>query len=84
MCAFQYKCQMNILLSLLAFTALATVIETDTTNLRYSQPTSQQHISPQHQTSRFLSLVTVLHIICGSSLHCSPDDGHIDARNMLR
>jgi hypothetical protein len=26
----------------------------------------------------------VLHILCGSSLHCSLDDGHIDARNMLR
>jgi hypothetical protein len=28
--------------------------------------------------------VTVLNIICGSSLLCTPDDGHIDARNMLR
>jgi hypothetical protein len=25
----------------------------------------------------------VLHTICGSSLLCTPDDGHIDARNML-
>jgi hypothetical protein len=28
--------------------------------------------------------IPVLHIVCGSSLQCSPDDGHIDARNMLR
>jgi hypothetical protein len=28
--------------------------------------------------------IPVLHIICGSSLHCTPDDGHTDARNMLR
>jgi hypothetical protein len=28
--------------------------------------------------------VTVLHIICGSSLLFTPDDGYIDARNMLR
>jgi hypothetical protein len=27
--------------------------------------------------------IPVLDIICGSSLHCTPDDGHIDARNML-
>jgi hypothetical protein len=40
--------------------------------------------SPQHQTSWFVSVVTVQHITCGSSLHCTPDDGHIDARNMLR
>jgi hypothetical protein len=28
--------------------------------------------------------IPVLHIICGSSLLCTPYDGHIDARNMLR
>jgi hypothetical protein len=27
--------------------------------------------------------IPVLDIICGSSLYCTPDDGHIDARNML-
>jgi hypothetical protein len=30
------------------------------------------------------SAFTVLHIICCSSPLCNPDDGHIDARNMLR
>jgi hypothetical protein len=28
--------------------------------------------------------IPVLYIIYGSSLHCTPDDGHTDARNMLR
>ena len=34
---------------------------------------------------RFCSpLVTVQNTICGSAHYCSPDDGHNDARNMLR
>ena len=34
---------------------------------------------------RFCSpLVTVQNTICGSAHSCSPDDGHNDARNMLR
>ena len=30
------------------------------------------------------SLVTVQNTICGRTRSCSPDDGHNDARNMLR
>jgi hypothetical protein len=30
-----------------------------------------------------LYLFSVLDIICCSLLYCTPDDGHIDARNML-
>ena len=34
---------------------------------------------------RFCSpLVTVQNTTCGSAHYCSPDDGHNDARNMLR
>jgi hypothetical protein len=38
----------------------------------------------QPSSTRPQPAIPALHILCGSSLHCSPDDGHIDARNMLR
>jgi hypothetical protein len=30
-----------------------------------------------------LYVFSVLDITCGSPVYCTPDDGHIDARNML-
>ena len=47
------------------------------------------HYSTQgHYNSHILRfwspLVTVQNTICGSAHYCSPDDGHNDARNMLR
>ena len=34
--------------------------------------------------STFCRTVPVQNTICGSAHYCSPDDGHDDARNMLR
>src|SRR5215468_7529738 len=47
---------------------------------RFEQPPHSTHIWQPNFTRR-QPTIPVLHIICCSSLHCSPDDGHIDSRN---
>ena len=37
-----------------------------------------------HCNKRLQLQFTVQNTICGSAHYCSPDDGHNDARNMLR
>jgi hypothetical protein len=43
------------------------------------------HLNTHHHNTitHGFYFVTVLHTICGSSLLCTPDDGQIDARNVL-
>jgi hypothetical protein len=51
----------------------------------YKHTMNLHHNTHHHNTKPHgFYFVTVLHTICGSSLLCTPDDGHIDARNMLR
>jgi len=44
-----------------------------------------QLITPHKDATGFCPpLVTVQNSLCGNTRSCSPDDGHNDARNMLR
>jgi hypothetical protein len=54
------------------------------TSMEFLQCSLAQHVSGTNMPiSRSTIYNSVLDIICGSSLYCTPDDGHIDSQNML-
>jgi hypothetical protein len=68
------------------------IIQLDATHVNPTPPwftydhTMKLHHNTHHHNTKphGFYFVTVLHLICGSSLLCTPDDWHIDARIMLR